>query len=192
MPLMVEALECPNCGAGIDRQMRKCSYCHSPIFVRRRADINCTKEIDLNRYVKFYKNYMQQFKGETAEVHTSLGICLLEKGAYNDAIKHFEKAIELMPDTGECFYYIALSKLKCKRPCLHTLPVIKQIVQYLDSALQYEESGKYYYLLYLIQADFYERKRLHNNRNSDELMSLAIACEVDDVDKAECEKYCNF
>lgn len=192
MSLVAETLECPNCGAGIDRQMRVCSYCQSPVFVRRRADVNGMKQGNLNKYVQFYKNYMQQFKGETAEVHTALGICLLEKGAYNEAIKHFEKAAEMMPDTGECFYYLALAKLQCKRPYLHTLPAIKQIVQYLDTALEYEEAGKYYYLLSLIQKDFYEKKRLRNNRNSEELMSLADSCEVDDLDKTECEKYCNL
>ena len=76
MSLVAETLECPNCGAGIDRQMRVCSYCQSPVFVRRRADVNGMKQGNLNKYVQFYRNYMQQFKGETAEVHTALGICL--------------------------------------------------------------------------------------------------------------------
>ena len=47
-------------------------------------------------------------------------------------------------------------------------------------------------MLSLIQKDFYEKKRLRNNRNSEDLMSLADSCEVDDLDRAECEKYCNL
>lgn len=192
MALAAETLECPNCGASIERQQKICSYCQSPVFVRRTGDISSVKAKDLNKYVQFYKNYMQQANGENAEVHTALGICLLEKNAYNEAIKHLEKAAELMPETGECFYYLALARLQCKRPYMQTLPVIKKVVEYLDTALEYEEMGKYYYLLYLIQKDFYEKKRLRNNRDSDELLELATENEVDDLDKSECEKYCGL
>lgn len=192
MSLEAEILECPNCGASIERQQKICSYCQSPVFVRRRGDINSVKAKDLNKYVQFYKNYIQQENGENAEVHTALGICLLEKNAYNEAIKHLEKAAELMPETGECFYYLALAKLQCKRPYLHTLPNIKQIVQYLETALEYEEAGRYYYLLYLIQIDFYDKKHLRNGKIASELKNLALSCEVDDQDIAECNVYCNL
>ena len=192
MSLEAEILECPNCGASIERQQKICSYCQSPVFVRRRVDISSFKTKDLNKYVQFYKNYMQQAKGESAEIHTSLGICLLEKNAYNEAIKHLEKAAELMPETGEVFYYLALAKLQCKRPYLHTLPNIKQIVQYLETALEYEEAGRYYYLLYLIQIDFYDKKHLRNGKIASEFKNLALSCEVDDQDIAECNVYCNL
>ena len=39
MSLEAEILECPNCGASIERQQKICSYCQSPVFVRRRGDI---------------------------------------------------------------------------------------------------------------------------------------------------------
>lgn len=192
MALEADILECPNCGAAISRQEENCSYCLSPIFVRRRSDIEGKKTLEINKYVQFYKTYMENMKGDSAKIRTALGMCLLEKGAYDESISHFEKAIELMPETGDCFYYLALSKLRKKRPYMHTLPIIKQIVQYLETALEYEEAGRYYYLLYLIQVDFYEKKRLRNNRDSDELMELATKNEVDDLDKSECEKYCGF
>ena len=70
MSLEAEILECPNCGASIERQQKICSYCQSPVFVRRRVDISSFKTKDLNKYVQFYKNYMQQAKGESAEIHT--------------------------------------------------------------------------------------------------------------------------
>lgn len=192
MSLEADVLECPNCGAGINRKMSECGYCHTPIFIRRRSEIGSARENNLNQYINFYKNYMKQANGDSAEVSTALGICMLEKLSYNEAIKHLEKAADLMPETGECFYYLALAKLQCKRPYLHTLPNIKQIVQYLETALEYEEAGRYYYLLYLIQIDFYDKKHLRNGKNSNELKDLALSCEVDDQDIAECNMYCNL
>ena len=109
-----------------------------------------------------------------------------------EAVKHLEKAISLLPENGESHYYLALAMLQKKRPYLHTLNKIKKIVQYVESALTYETSGKYYYLLYLIQVDFYDKKHLRNGKNAAELLADATANELDDEDTIECKEYCNL
>jgi hypothetical protein len=43
-------------------------------------------------------------------------------------------------------------------------------MEYVEVAFQFAEEGKYYYLLYLIQKDFYDMKRLNNNYDSNILL----------------------
>lgn len=192
MSLVADALECPNCGATISIQNRECDYCHSPIVVRRIQDIGNKTPQEINKYVQFYQNFMKMQHGESAEILTALGVCLLKKNSYAESIKHLEKAIGLMPENGESHYYLALAMMQKKRPYLHTLQNIKKIVQYVESALTYSTSGKYYYLLYLIQTDFYDKKHLRSGRNTEELLSNATINEVDDQEILECKDYCGL
>lgn len=192
MSLVAESLECPNCGATISIQQRECDYCHSPVVVRRIQDIGNKSPQEVSRYVTFYQNFIKTQRGESSEILTALGVCLLQKGSYVEAVKHLEKAISLLPENGESHYYLALAMLQKKRPYLHTLNKIKKIVQYVESALTYETSGKYYYLLYLIQVDFYDKKHLRNGKNAAELLADATANELDDEDTIECKEYCNL
>ena len=192
MSLVADALECPNCGAAISINDRVCDYCHTEIIIRRTRDVGEKSQKELNKYIALYQNFLKATQGDSVETRTALGICLLERGAYNEAVTHLTKAVSLMPEDGECFYYLVLSMMQKKRPFMHTLSEIKQMVEYLDSALTYETCGKYYYLLYLIQVDFYDKKRLRNRSNADELMANASANELDDQDVAECNEYCGL
>lgn len=192
MALVADALECPNCGATIAMQDRFCSYCQSPIVVRRIQEIGNKSAQEINKYVQFYQNFIKTQNGESPEIFTALGLCLLKRGSFSEAAKHFEKAISLVPSDGESCYYLALTLLQKKRPYLHTLQNIKKIVQYLESALTYGTAGKYYYLLYLIQTDFYDKKRLRSGKNAHELLENTTANEVDDQEILECKEYCGL
>ena len=192
MSLIADALECPNCGAAISVQDRVCGYCHTEIIIRRIHDAGEKSPNELNKYIQLYKNTLQSNQGDGVETRTALGICLLKKGAYNEARSHLEKAVSMYPDNGESHYYLSLSMMQKKRPYMHTLRDIKQMVEYMETALTYETCGKYYYLLYLIQTDFYDKKRIRNGKNAEELMSNAIANELDDQDTIECNEYCGM
>lgn len=192
MALATEVLECPNCGATISNNERICSYCQSPIIVKRIQDVNSMNAQALNRYVQFYQNFIRTQRGETPETLTALGICLLQRNSYKESVNALERAINLLPNDGESRYYLALAMMQKKRPFLHTMTDIKNIVQYLKSALTYGTNGKYYYLLYLIQKDFYEKKRLRSGNNSEDLLNLATENEVDDQEIAECKEYCGL
>lgn len=192
MALEATVLECPNCGAAIALNSRVCDYCRTPIVVKRTREIGGKNPTDVNKYVRFYKDFLKKSVGEDVETLNALGICLLKLGSYSEAICYFNRAIGLVPENGEPFYYLALAMLHKKRPYLHTLNKIKQIVQQLESALTFSSEGKYYYLLALIQKDFYEKKRLHNGKNSESLMEAARLNEVDDADIVECNDYCGL
>ena len=192
MSLEASVLECPNCGAAIDITERVCDYCHTPIVVKRTRDISGKKPEEINKYIQFYKDSLEKSTGKNVETLSALGICLLKRETYKEAKKYFEQAISLVPDDGEPYYFLALSMMKKQRPCLHTLTEIKQIVQYLESALEISPEGKYYYLLYLIQKDFYDKKNWRNGKNSADLESEAVINEVDDADILECKEYCGL
>ena len=106
-----------------------------------------------------------------------------------NALASCEKAIGLLPDDGEAYYYAALASLKGKRPYLQTMSNIKKIVSLLDAAVSTEPMGKYYYLLYIIQCDFYDRKRLKNGRTAGELLEQAQMYELDDEDIDEVKQF---
>lgn len=84
---------------------------------------------------------------------------------YDQAVNALEKAVSLLSEEGDSYFYLAVAKMKGKRPYLQTLSTIKSVVQCLETALSIEPCGRYYYLLYLIQKDFYEKKRLRNGKN---------------------------
>lgn len=192
MSLEASVLQCQNCGGAINMTSRVCEYCRTPVFIRRTRDIGGKNPDEVNKYVRFYKDFLKNKTGENVETLNALGICLLKRGTYDEAAKYFEKAISLVPDNGEPFYYLALAMLRKKRPFMHTLREIRQIVQHLESALTYSDEGKYYYLLYLIQKDFYDQKRLRNGKNAEDLKADAVINEVDDADIAECKEYCGL
>lgn len=192
MSLVAETLECPNCGATILLQQRECDYCHSPIVVRRIQEIDKKTPQEVSRYVSFYQNFMKTQHAESPEILTALGVCLLQKGSYAEATKYLERAVSLLPENGESHYYLALAMLQKKRPYLHTLNKIKTIAQYVEAALTYGTNGKYFYLLYLIQIDFYDKKHLRNGKNAAELLADATANELADEEIIECKEYCNL
>lgn len=192
MSLEASVLKCPNCGGTINMTSRVCDYCRSPVVIRRTRDIGGKNPDEVNKYVQLYRTFLKNKTGESVETLNALGICLLKRGTYDEAAKYFEKAISLVPDNGEPFYYLALAMLRKKRPFMHTLREIRQIVQHLESALTYSDEGKYYYLLYLIQKDFYDQKRLRNGKNAEDLKADAVINEVDDADIAECKEYCGL
>ena len=62
----------------------------------------------------------------------------------------------------------------------------------METALSIEPCGRYYYLLYLIQKDFYEKKRLRNGKKSEDLCQQALLQEVDDEEMLLCQTYCGL
>lgn len=180
--LQASVLECPQCGAAISITERSCSYCFADVYVKKTKSLE-SKAAD--KYIKAYKKLLQDNDNESVELYTALGICHLKKKNYKEANIALDKAINLLPEDGNPYYYKALALLQGKRPRLQTLGHIKNVVHNIEAAVDYEEIGKYYYLMYLIQIDFYDAKRLKNGKTATELNQQAIACEIDDEEILE-------
>ena len=187
-----DVVECPNCGAITSAQKKICDYCHTTIFISRIQEVEDKRPEELNRYIQFYKKRLRNSKGESVETFTALGICLLKRNAYDEAIQNLETALNLLPEDGESHYFLTLAIMRKKRPYLHTLKEIKKVVEYLETALTYTTSGKYYYLLYLIQKDFYDKKRLRNGKTAQDLLEKATINKVNEKEIFECKKYCGL
>lgn len=164
--------ECPQCGAPVSAQGTVCSYCRAEYMVRSTRSLGGLEQSDVQKYITAYKNNVGTH-GDSPALHYSLGLCYLELGLYPFANKAFADAIALLPDTGEPYYYAAIAKFAGKRPFLASLSVIKEATEYLGIANMLGNEGKYYYLLGLIQEDFYEKKRLQSGESSAALYQQA-------------------
>jgi len=186
------SLECPQCGAPIERTESVCTYCHSPFFVKRIGDLQSKSNIEVSKYLKAYQQYLKNEEGYNKEAFMALGLCHLNNRSFERAIESFNKVIDVYPDYADAYFYCALAQLKGKRPYLQTLSNVKNILQLLDTAIEYDSKGRYYYLLSFIQCDFYEKKRLRSGRNSEELKRMAFELEIDDVEIMEINEFCNL
>ena len=75
---------------------RECSYCHSPILVKRVQDLDKKRPMEINKYIKAYQNFLKNHEGKSPEVFTAMGICHLKNGMYDQAVNALEKAVSLL------------------------------------------------------------------------------------------------
>lgn len=165
----IVVLECPQCGAGVRKGSNICESCFSEYMVTSFSNVERMNNVQVNKYLSAYKKSVKD-NDDNEELHFSMGICYLKLKLYDYAIKSFEKAINCMPENADVYYYAAISLFKGKRPFLTLLSNVKKAIEYVEAALSLSEEGRYYYLMYVIQKDFFDKKRLKNNYNSDELL----------------------
>lgn len=181
-------LECPQCGTVLQKNSRICPNCYSEYVVTAISTLDNLDKSKVNKYINAYKKGISQ-NGESSEGYFSMGICYLKLGLYEYAINNFEKSIGLLPEDSDVYYYTAIALFKGKRPFLALLSNIKRSMEYLDVALSMSEEGKYYYLQYVIQKDFYDRKRLKSRYLSSELLNQAKYLGIADEDIELINKY---
>lgn len=184
--LQATTIECPQCGAPIQVAERVCTYCNTAIYIRKSADV---RNAVINKYIRAYQKLLQVNDGKSIEGYIALGICHLQNEIFDRAIDNFQKAIELLPEDGEAYYYAALARLKKKRPYVQTMTNIKAITSLLDTAIRTKPLGKYYYLLGLVQQDFFDKKRLRNGKSAEKLFAQAYSYEIDDEELDEIKQF---
>lgn len=62
--LTTEMLECPQCGGPVRMDERECSYCHSPILVKRVQDLDKKRPMEINKYIKAYQNFLKNHEAK--------------------------------------------------------------------------------------------------------------------------------
>lgn len=151
---------CPQCGAPVKLGAKKCEYCEAEFIVNSLAYLGKFDKTGINKYVNHYKKLLKDNPGN-GELNLAMGICYLDLGLYDLATKFFSKAIEQIPDYGDAYYYYALALIKGRKPKVLTLTEIKKIEEYINAAIQIDNSrSKYYYLWALIKYDFYMKNGL--------------------------------
>ncbi len=153
----VLVLECPQCAAPVQKGSNICPNCFSEYMVRSVNKLHSLGGGAVDKYLSAYRKGLAS-SGESMEIHFSMGLCFLEKKLYDYAIKSFEKAIGLLPENGDVYYYAAISILKGRKPFILSRIEINKMEEYLQVALMLEPRGIYYYFQAYIKYDYFSRK----------------------------------
>lgn len=164
--------ECPSCGAPAQINSNVCLYCKAEFIIRSLNSLSGLNKGGIDKYIASYKKAAAADPNNT-EINAAMGMCYLKLGLYDFASKYFRKAIEDMIENSDVYYYAAIAEFKGKRPFLVLLPNIRKIESLIEAAITISPKGKYYFLLSVIQNDFYDRKKLNNQYNYNELLDLA-------------------
>ena len=110
---------------------------------------------EIHRMLTQFKS-MVTLSPDDGEAHYSLGLCYLQLRLYELAIKNFKRAIQLMPEFSDVYYYYALSLIRGRRPKTMSRNEVKKIEEYLATAIQLDDQqAKYYYLVAILKYDYY-------------------------------------
>jgi CHAT domain-containing protein len=140
---------------------------------------------EIHRTLEHYKVAAAKNPGD-GESQYAVGLCYLQLGLHELAIKNFTRALELMPDYPDAYYYYGLSLIRGRRPKLLSLPEVKRIEEYLTTALQLDaRPAKYYYFAAILKYDYYLSNGLLCDPSPDELFLMA---EDKDQDAWEIER----
>jgi len=182
---------CPQCGAPVKVSANKCEYCESEFLVTSLAYLDKFDETGINKYINHYKNLLKE-NPDDGELNCAIGICYLNLRLYDLAIKYFAKAIEHLPGYGDVYYYYALALLKGRRPKVLPLTEIRKIEEYLNAAIQIDNTkSKYYYLWALIKYDFYIKNGLKVNKPTfEELISQAKSYTYEEAEIEKMLQHC--
>lgn len=99
----VIALQCPNCGAGVDSSQKKCNSCRQPIML---SSFRSAVEMPLpqiNKYMGTYRKALVEHP-DSVELNVSAGICYLRLKMYDKAVEAFEKSMPDNFDNPEPFF----------------------------------------------------------------------------------------
>lgn len=164
--------ECPQCGAPAQLNSNVCLYCKAEFMIKSLNSLSNLNKSSIDKYIASYRKAAVADPNNT-ELNTAMGMCYLKLGLYDFASKFFEKAIEDMIENSDVYYYAAIAEFKGKRPFLVLLPNIRKIERLIEAAISINPKGKFYYLLSIIQSDFYDRKKLNNTYSYGELLDMA-------------------
>ena len=184
--ITVEIIRCQGCGANLSPNNTNCEYCGSVNVIKTKENPFSLDESLTKKYVNFYKEKVKELPSDGESVF-ALGLFYLRLKLYDFAIRNIEKTIELMPEESDVYYFCALSLMKGRKPKIIPLTEIKKIEEYLNTAIQLNDTNaSYYYLWALIKYDFYLKNGLRSQSPTldyllDELKTKNLS--IDELEK---------
>lgn len=148
---------CPQCGAPVKAGRQTCEYCGAEFVVSSLASLAKYGKTEVGKYIHQYKELSG--KGSTSgELDLAAGICNLDLGLYEVAANALYKATQEIPERAETHYYYALSLMNGKKPEALKFGEAKKIEEYINAAIQADDTkAVYYYFLAIIRHDFYNK-----------------------------------
>ena len=146
---------CMVCGGINHNSARQCAKCGENLFTSHAGG-------DTNNVIV-----------NSASLDLSKVLSCLKSNMQDKALGLIEKAIEDDCDDPDCFFYMAVCLLNGKKAFLQTRPVIDRVISCINSAIDIEPRGVYYYLLAYIKYDYFARKSYNTSPKYDEVLLLA-------------------
>lgn len=169
----VISIKCPNCGASITTQTKKCDYCRSDIMIKSFRALSNMPLPQVNKYMASYRAAAAEHPNHN-DVNTSIGMCYLKLKKYDQAIEAFEKAQAENFEDATPFFYAAVARLKGRKPFLCSRPEIDAIETDVNAALSIDPKAEQYYFLSYIGRDYFKRKSLKHSPAWEDLMNEAV------------------
>ena len=168
----VISIKCPNCGASITTQTKKCEYCQSDVMVKSFHALSNMPLPQVNKYMASYRAAAVEHPNNN-DVNTSIGMCFLKLKKYDQAIEAFEKAQADNFEDATPFFYAAVARLKGRKPFLCSRPEIDAMETDVNAALSINPTAEQYYFLSYIR-DYFKRKFLKHSPAWEDLMTEAV------------------
>lgn len=143
----IEVLTCASCGSSLSPKAMKCEFCDNLNIITKESN-----PLKLNPLLS--KQYLAN--EQLSKDFFNSGLLHINLKNYEIAKKLLEKEIENNPVNADAYYYYAISIINGKRIKSLGYSDIKMIVQLLNSAMQLEDNAKFYFLLAIINYDFFE------------------------------------
>ena len=169
----VISIKCPNCGARITTQTKKCDNCRSDIMIKSFRALSNMPLPQVNKYMASYRAAAAEHPNHN-DVNTSIGMCYLKLKKYDQAIEAFEKAQADNFEDATPFFYAAVARLKGRKPFLCSRPEIDAIETDVNAALSIDPKAEQYYFLSYIGRDYFKRKFLKHSPAWEDLMNEAV------------------
>ncbi len=108
--LVVQALQCPMCGASVKHHLRECTYCGSTlVFISLSGTLSLNLDTAiLNASVSKWREVLRH-DAENPDANYALGVACLNKGLRDAALLHLRKAALLSPESPTIHYNLALA-----------------------------------------------------------------------------------
>ena len=169
----VISIKCPNCGASITTQSKKCEFCSSDVLVKSFHNLATMPLPQVNKYMASYKSAAAEHP-DNIDVNVSVGLCFLRLKKYDQALEAFEKAQSDNFENAAPFFYAAVSRLKGRKPFLCSRNEIDQMETDINAAISIEPTAEQYYFLSYIGRDYFKRKYLNHQPSWEMMMEEAV------------------
>lgn len=151
----MEITICPQCGASASSGHKSCEYCKAEFFVSSVAYLSSMDSSSIQKYIKSYKDIIK-LEPDNPEGNIGLGLCYIVLNMYPLAKKCFANVIENHPDIALAYYYFALATIAGRRVKIVPSKDLKQVEEYLNTAVMLDDSiYLVYVLLAMIKHDYY-------------------------------------
>lgn len=177
-------LSCPYCAAKISSHGNECEYCGFEYMLSSYTSMAKIGDQDLKKYVRAYKDALKD-EPDNPNLNYSAGLCSLRLRLFDKALESFEKAIADDIDSGDAYFFAAVSMLGGKMAFLSDKKRIDKAIEYVNAAAMLEDRAIYHLMLAYLKYDYYKRKCLNISPSFQDHLNDAESFSLDDSVREE-------